>query len=633
MRSTSQLQPIDEVRKCSDLGDHYMSNQQWNNAVTMYERALVTLEAILEPGAPLPSITPAHLERLAGLRGVSFDVQGLAAPGDDHDARQALAQIRSAQMTLEADLGDARVWKNIGLLRSPSGNSWFFSLYQSKDLTCGSTTITVPAGLSITWCCRILGDRVTCTRLTGARARQLSFLLAHLASARVTATMKLYYQAQILISSGIPAIMAQAHLYEHALQIHPENAWALAHFGEVFRDIANGWPGSVDHLSTPGARAADYTRAILYYQESLRIQPDSFWAHAHLGAAIVNVRGFAGFSGPGAPIHMPDLLALHERYFPDAAQPGHPPAAKDKELLDKGKEHLETAQRLLGQYYPWAEAYYAYTLMLLGALDEDDPDNARNVGVLSTVYLTDAFYLQSTLLSQALEPGELYVNGFFQMGIFSLWLRDYSTAWYYARLGMQRLFKFHFLVGLESLLGCQLLANIAALRLGDPAASSRETRAPGPLLSDAPLGVMSPQIAVPPAPFADSAALVAFLTQTFDVGCKGVTATWLDHAFPLSTSITVGLLQVVFVLDNFSVILQDLGLAGDSAVSALSGSMEELKTTILGRLSMTMPRPPSQSFEIKDAYHHHLGNLFSQFNSAKPTYSLASALAPVPGPR
>ena len=65
MRSTSQLQPIDEVCKCSDLGDHYMSNQQWNNAVTMYERALVTREAILEPGAPLPSITPAHLERLA----------------------------------------------------------------------------------------------------------------------------------------------------------------------------------------------------------------------------------------------------------------------------------------------------------------------------------------------------------------------------------------------------------------------------------------------------------------------------------------------------------------------------------------------------------------------------------------
>lgn len=621
---------VDEARKYVTLGDHYMSNQQWNNAVSMYEKVLLEVEALLLFGRPLPSITPSHLESLERSNDGFLDTRADTAKGHDLLAREALEQIRTAQAAVGAPIGDVQDIKNVGVYQSPSGKSWFVSFHQSKVLTCGSVTVTVPAGPSTTFCFRVAGAEVTSVRVTGARAKQLSFLLAHVAWANVTATMRLYYQNQILISAGIPAIMAQARIYEVALCLDPDNAWALAHLGEVYRDIANGWPASVADMNTPDGRADDYMRAILYYEEALRLNPSSFWAHAHLGAAIVNVRGFAGFSVHSAPPRMPQLLALSARWFPraqvDPAASAAWDAGQDKDILTKGKEHLETAQRLLGQYYPWAEAYYAYTLMLLGALD-DDQDTAQSIGVLSTVYLTDAFYLQSTLLTAAFEPGELYVNGFFQMGLFMLWQKNYTLAWAYTCLGMQRLFKFRFLVGLEALLGYQLFANIAALRLRDKTATSAAAKSP---LLGSTSGSPLPLIVIPETPYADAGQLVGFLEEVFELGCKGVVSTWLKSSYPLSSSITIGLLQVVFVLDNFRLILADLG--GDGAAERLREAMGELQEKILGRLGMTLPEPPSGSKNVEGAYHDHLGNLFSQLNGAKPTYTLTAALGRSPAP-
>ncbi|MCA9706135.1 MAG: hypothetical protein KDK70_09830, partial [Myxococcales bacterium] len=195
--------------------------------------------------------------------------------------------------------------------------------------------------------------------LDSSKKRQLSWVLAHIGWTNVAEVRVLYAQHQIMEGTGTTLALDSSKPLHQALTLHPRNSWALAHLGETYRGLGNSWPGNTFSLLVPEHRTRDYVIALLYLRLATNANPRNYWAHAHYGAAVVNVRAFAGVA------HVPSegtcLVALLEQLFP-----GEPLDNAYNLLTTDAKDSLIVAQQLTGNFYPWAQVYYAATLIFEG---------------------------------------------------------------------------------------------------------------------------------------------------------------------------------------------------------------------------------------------------------------------------
>ncbi|MCX4243972.1 hypothetical protein [Paraliomyxa miuraensis] len=439
------------------------------------------------------------------------------------------------------------------------------------------------------------------------RAR-LSYLLAHIGWSGVEDASRLYMQHQILLGTGASALLAAAQPIHLALAIQPDNAWASGRLGETYRRIANGWPGYGDTLFDPEPRVTNYVLALLYYQRSIDLEPDApgaFWVHAHLGAAIVNVRAFAGV------VHKPQSPALDALL--DAWFPGSAPDEAYRLLTRKGQGSLILAQRRAGNYYPWAQDYYGATLTFAG-FDVTEQDLAVDAFALALFNVVAATHLQPSMAKFEFEPGELYVNDFLQYGLLAFWLRMPIRAWALTRNGMGRMFQFDFLPGVQALQGFQLLVDISAGITAHELPFVPNERLIALLNSEIGADFSVGGVAIPEVPIVDTTALIGFIDEVVVRVGRPTIAPAMSSVAPLDTNIEMSLIQAYFVFKDFESILERLG--GDTTqVSMCMGRIADR----LGFEALGEGWDPTV-----DSRHELLGVMMS----GKPTHKMTTHIRP-----
>lgn len=105
-------------------------------------------------------------------------------------------------------------------------------------------------------------------------------------------------------------------------------AWALAHRGEALRVIANKW-------SIPD-KPKHYYEAIVCFWQAIELDPTYAWAYAHLGATIVNARGWCRLDAQDD-----ETITTHERMH----------------HYDFAMQYIDTALELKKHDYSWCLAY------------------------------------------------------------------------------------------------------------------------------------------------------------------------------------------------------------------------------------------------------------------------------------
>lgn len=593
------------IRATLELGNHYAANRQWHNASATFKRAFAELCSGVAPGEPLEPV--AELE------------QALRALGDEavavDQAPAAIARLRELQLQAHPDLGLERA-RFISAFRVAPVDHWTIVHHDQREVRAGDVTIVLPMA-PVALALEIRRDGLRSAPISAARAAQLSYALSHLAWADVTIAIQLYTVSKVLDRVGIPALQKEACRYHMALLLRPDSPWALSHLGETYRNIANGWPPGVVEMTTPDGRVRDYITALLYFEAAIRLNPRDFWAHAHLGAAIVNARAFTG-----ATDGIATFQGLLERWFPDVA-----PDRRDEALLDKAWASLDEAQHLRGDFYPWAQLYAADVLIIQSVVFKDRA-KAAEAGRLGMVMTLDAMYLQPQMAGDLFEPAELYDNAFYQVSLLSLWNGDFLLAWQYACFGMSRAFKFQFIPGLQCLLGYQLLVNIAAQNVCSPKGSGRpEVEAATSLLGRYRLGDTS-LFPYPVPPLIDSkAGLIELIRGVFEHVAVPTVSTFLEREIALDTSISISLTQVIFILLNFQQVLRES--SDDTAHGVLRGAMDDFIQAILGKLSTSSSCAEDCVLALKgheDGYHHGTDDMCAQFHLGTLSHKMAGML-------
>jgi tetratricopeptide (TPR) repeat protein len=589
------------IRAALELGNHYAANKQWHNAGDTFKNALLELYGRVRPDAQLPP--------LDGLEEALTAMAGGAVAMDK--APPALKELRDAQAQAHPGLGLESA-PFMSAFRVTRVRHWTIVYHDQQEISAGNIAITLPAGAPVALVLDIVSVDVMSNGprsvpLSAATSAQIAYALSHLACAGVAIAIQLYTTGGVLISDGVPAILKEAEHYRQALLLQPDSPWALSHYGETYRNIANGWPPSVKHMTVPDSRVEDYIRALLYFEEAIQRNPRDFWAHAHLGAAVVNVRAFTGVTHD-----IPPLQGLLERWFPKVEA-----GKRDAALLDKAWASLSEAQRLRGDFYPWAQLYAA-DVLLLQSVTLKDPAHATEAARLGLVMTLDAMFLEPEMAAELFEPAELYDNAYYQVGLLALWNGDHRLAWKYVCFGLSRTFKFHFIPGLQSFLGYQLLANIAAANIESRTndAPAGEERAPSPI--DGYL-VGDPSRAPHPLPALIDRPddLLQLISGVFGNVCVPMVDPYLDPGVALDTNISVSLMQVCFVLVNFRSILATVGAAATLA-GELSNEMTAYIDRILARVGLRMEDPSS--------YPHHRADLAAQVFTGKGSYRMAGML-------
>ncbi|MCA9709701.1 MAG: hypothetical protein KDK70_27935 [Myxococcales bacterium] len=618
------------VRNLVKLGDYYAANNQWSHAAQTYVLSLEQMYASLgrgQPMAPIPGLEDA-LRALHGSPPVALSEQAaasaLAKLRDGHRGAHGSAELEAASF--------------VTAFQSPGTTHWTVVYHERQELLpfdfqgdheheSPHGDGSVPTGHSTSFVLKIDDHGIESVLLPKAKAAQIAYGLAHVAQARVAEAFGLYSEHQILDSDGVPLMMDAASGYRWSLALNPDNAWALAHFGEVYRDIANSWPGNDTSLLLPNRRVEHYIVALLYYERAIQADPESSWAHAHLGGAIVNVRAFVGFayhSGKCNP-----LQALLDAWFP-----GKDPQVQYDDLLARATDSLSIAQRLKGNFYPWAQVYYAGSLLIKAGASRNPAD--AQLAQLAFVSVMDAYFLQPSLIAESFEPGELYVNSYFQVSLLYLWLERFSLAWAYAYMGMRRTFKFHFIPGLQDLMGLQLLVNVGAATSGvvtseiteGEVAEGGEVAAgvfphgPGDALS-------VNGVSIPATPIGTEAELLEFIDATVQHVASPTVAPYLCRGIAINTNIRMGLLQAFFILYNF---LSVMTLAdGDGPSSAGTNRIKDLMEEILTKLSgddkdgdyyQRYQRYIDDRLSPEARYSHHLNDMFTFMNTGRPGYNM-----------
>ena len=489
---------------------------------------------------------------------------------------------------------------------------------------------------------RLLSDRV---------ANQMSHLWAHLAQATVKVTMSQYYVSQILTKYGARAIKEQAYFYWRALLLRPNNAWALAHLGEVFRELANYWTADAGVLRPTEERLGNYVMALTCFKRAIELDPKYVWAHAHFGATIVNARAFAGWQTPD-PYH--ELLARPEwygnidrleqwnakhrklepwsqkknRFTRGTPQdwikrfPRHITQYYNDQLINDAIEALTQAQKLRGRFYPWAQDYYGGALLVKAVLS-DDRSIRGQLGILSMLHTSTAVYLQPELLTSVFEPGQVYVNAFFEIGIISSYKQDYFRAWEFTWIGMKWSFKFSFLPGLEQLVGCLILVHIAEVWMGLPRRRRRRLASRSNMIEES--GLMSmdidPDFHIPPVPIETEPALINFISRAYNKLALPAVEPYVEDSIAVNTKIRVGLMTTAFILSVFICVLESF-LRPPFAWPGhqlLIGRLQDTLEQIARKLKMTITHDCSDPIHVLDS-------LFVLFEAGVPNSRLIDSM-------
>jgi tetratricopeptide (TPR) repeat protein len=460
-------------------------------------------------------------------------------------------------------------------------------------------------------------DSVTSIRLSETVASQLAYALSHLGFAWVKVMTDLQTEKNILIRAGADAIKYEARLYNHALAIKPKHAWVLSHIGEMYRNIANGWPDSMNAMTSPMSRVKDYITAMFYFRKAIEYkeeyEEDSFWAHAHLGAAIVNVRAFILEPSKDRPI--PALAAMLEEWMPR-----EDPTERDEKLLEKAIDHLSRAQEMRGYFYPWAQEYCADAKLLQVTVAGKDNNKDAFDAVFAAIEILEANLLQPELGPQTFEPGELYSNGFYQFSLVYSQKEDFPRAWELAHAGIERSFNFRFIPGLDVLFGYQILVNISDRYIKTLTGSDTKVTAAA---VDRSAENLSTPVPIPPAPIDKPQELVKFINEVFDKVCTPCVTPFLkilsgDHS-ALSMSIKIGLVQVVYILWNFKEILKGLSVKDPESVKRVEHLIGEIEEALKIELD-------EGYLQSNDTYHYHIHSIATHVNTHKPSFHIARGL-------
>lgn len=557
---------LSNIRQILKTGDHYVVNKQYDNALANFRLALDRLYSDTKHEVELPSIPQLQksLEVLARMD------QGMALDEAPEEIRYLRDKLKAAYPESREDLDRDEVkfvsafsvelfFSDSLASRVPGSPTerWTIAFHaEQRELFggLGGVEVVRPVAPSVSFILTLDCDALRSRRAT----RQMAYAWAHLAQASVTAYMGQYRMHLILLDTSVPLITKIARYYTRALLIDAKYAWALAHLGEVYRDLANGWPGSRTSLLDPNSRVANYIKAIFYFQEAIQqykndnADNSTFWARAHMGAALVNSRGFLG------SYSTKDWNGL-EQWL--AGEKG------DRSVVDSiavSLTELFQAQHLAGNYYPWAQAYSSGGMLLKAAAQVTsataDPsksvDVTKNQGLLSMTMTTFAYYLQPELLREAFDPGALYANSFLEIGNFYSLLKKYSMAWAYALMGMKRLFNSSFLLpGLAGLIGCHLLVHIADNYVEN---TEEDEEALVMLKESGQLKLLDGNSDLPLKPSTDEGWLMSLILKSFDRFGTTTVQPFLEEDVASDTTITMGLLNAGYILRYFVNVLKSI---------------------------------------------------------------------------
>lgn len=486
-----------------EVGNNYAKNKQWPNAAAAYTAALeLQYASLLAPASDSIALEKptqdalmwvyrcamkegpiskcdlgstndsepgrTHRERLCALRQTLAD---LFYPQEDSEQRAAL--LRSNDITAIPHIGTSpRHWTVI--YHSVRTND-----YEYEDIADHMIGVKVnyidSSAPTFAFALKLRSpEEADAVEIDDAHRARLAYIWAHLADASSYTTMGLYRVSTVVITESLAAMFQRAYAFQVALAIQPDYRWALAHLGDFYRNVANGWGQPEPVRFDFYAKAIDYLltsigelgRGSESGKEPPPLAASSAWAIAHLGAAIVNARAFTGV-GPCAAENKPDssnkfdvLEQLAMQWKLSGKPKGGGPGSTSLWLMKKARDYLVDAQVLQGFFYPWAQNYQGDALLLITMLDQYAPN--KPLAQLSSAQLLHSFVLQPELATQLFEPGQLFRNPNFEFGVLYFSTKKYSLSWQNTWVGMQYLFKFDFVSGVQALLGTTIMAMASA---------------------------------------------------------------------------------------------------------------------------------------------------------------------------
>jgi hypothetical protein len=615
-----------KVSELLQSGARYTADKQWGNAGAEFAKALTCLyrKALLPPSESLEGtgqeIGPSAAARLHDklqkkakkeeqhdftddreeLCGLLEHALGSGSGPQVAELRMLIEQTRNShahdvaafrfQRFFEHHEGDAAdsaeaVWTIVfySRLHNPCGKKsghkeklgW--SYVHFKIPTCTSTSFVLSS--------------TRLQKLRPSTAAQMAYAWAHLAEAEATSTMNMYREHQMLLDTAETAVEIRTRYYHRSLLLKPKNPWTLAHCGEVYRNLANAVPNTIpDRSGSPendnhDKRLSWYVIAIIYFREALALNPDYAWAHAHLGALVVNTRAFLGFGVLDRqdsqllneePPALVELLNNWKDSSPDGKEGKLDSSPRDVNLafINRAMMSLVRAQELQGFYYPWAQLYYAASLLIKSALTGN-----REMAHLSQLQTAQGYYLQPELVAEVSEPGQLPVSTNFEFAAIRHHMKQYVPAWTYAWVGMKWLFKFRFLPGLDGLIGCRLLVKIAEDHIhhlhSRQAQGGVHKEEPTDLIEAAMLApkAKSPEppdstsFDIPTKPFENYDELQDFIWRSFLRFGSSSVETFLEKGVVLESNARVSLLAVLRTLMYFLQVLDRITKSQDGSTT------------------------------------------------------------------
>jgi hypothetical protein len=483
----------------------------------------------------------------------------------------------------------------------------------------------------------------TARELTHGNCKRVAWMISHIAWVRLNGLMGIYQDQQILDANSAPALFEVARIYCMALALNPSDPWILARMGEVYRNLANGWHAGRARDNSAYTQVLQYCAALCLFDESIRAscgRNDDFWACAHFGATVVNVRCFLASEldpGNSATKAVRETLTwLEKRNAGDTTDAGplltpeRPLEELLKNLLERAVSRLQRAQEKQGYYYAWAEAYCGFATMLRAVYGKRDPEDL----ITTTAEVVDAALLQPNIFETSFEPGQLYVNPFYQFGLLLTWLDDLPRAWYYVRMGLQRSFDFNFIPGLEYLAGFQLLATISYGYIHH----DHEHPSTRHLAFDHGPSFRAFGVLVPSRPFATREELLSFIADVLAGPVKRSLNPFVYGKHPLNTTIHLGLQCAVAILLDFYKLSHACDLERPSLhPHELKNSLRHYIQRILERMRQPDPSDLTSTifeaaevaalFKPKRLTADLCSSLFSVLNAGRPAFSLAHLMS------
>lgn len=337
---------------------------------------------------------------------------------------------------------------------------------------------------SSTFLVRRVGTSVSVGKLM--HPQLIAYAYAHLGEARARNIISEYCIGPLLMSSCRERLFGVINeCFHRALLLRPDYPWARAHLGEVFRTlgnvVANTLPEQADFAQS--IRLADYVRAIFYFHDAIFPQSSAHesdypWAHAHLGAAIINARVFSDWARKK---DQPRCIVGLGRYLRiRTCRSGDDEFVDLPEFADKANKHFLRAMETI-RVYPWSAVYHSGGVLLKAmmlresigeGLDSSEGGSKGNyermrgcddLDVMGRVILEQSLYVAPDLLREMFDPQQNWVNAIYETAVVCLRQKRYDDAWEHIVVGLKYPAKDPLLAGVQEVWGCFALVSVALL--------------------------------------------------------------------------------------------------------------------------------------------------------------------------